>query len=168
MRLIVTDANIIIDLAAGGLLEEMFRLPEVEFCVPDVLYVEELAAHYGILPGLGLKVLPQPAESVEYVMRLRQHYRRPSTNDLFALALARTLGCALLSGDGALREAATRERVEVHGTLWLIEALLDARVVLVERVAVAYEAMQRDGSRLPWDQDGAQIQRWQSRSGAKG
>jgi hypothetical protein len=100
-------------------------------------------------------------------MRLRQHYRRPSTNDLFALALARTLGCALLSGDGALREVATRERVEIHGTLWLIDALLDARVVLVERVAVAYDAMQRDGSRSPWDQVKSQIQRWQSRSGAK-
>lgn len=167
MRLIVTDANIIIDLAAGGLLAEMFRLPEVEFCVPDVLYVEELADHYGTLPGLGLKVVPQPAESVDYVVRLRQHYRRPSTNDLFALALARTLGCALLSGDGALREAATSERVEIHATLWLIEAMLQARVVRVERVAAAYDAMQRDGSRLPWDRVSAQIQRWRSHGGAK-
>lgn len=160
MQLVVTDANIIIDLAAGGLLEDMFRLPGWDFCVPDTLYVEELADHHGVLPGLGLKILPQPAEAVEYVTQLRLRYQRPSVNDLFALALARTLGCALLSGDGPLRAAATAEGIELHGTLWLIEALLREHVS-VERVAAAYEAMRRDGSRLPWNEVQAQVERWQ-------
>ena len=161
MRLVVTDANIIIDLAAGGLLEEMFRLPHWEFCVPDTLYVEELADHHGVLPGLGLKVVPQPAEVVEYVAQLHLRYRGPSTNDLFALALARTLGCALLSGDRALRAAADAEGVELHGTLWLIEALLSEHLVPVARMAAAYESMRQDGSRLPWDEVQAQMRRWQ-------
>jgi hypothetical protein len=160
MRLVVTDANIIIDLDAGGLLEEIFRLPNFEFCTPDVLYVEELAQRYGALPGLGLKVLSQSPEAVEYVTQLRSRYRGPSTNDLFALALARTIGCALLSGDGSLRVAAEAEEVEVHGTLWLIEALLNARLAHIERVATAYEAMRRDGSRLPWPDVQKQIRRW--------
>ncbi len=160
MRLVVTDANIIIDLDAGGLLEEIFRLQSMEFCTPDVLYLEELAEQYGALPALGLKVLSQPPEAVEYVTQLRPRYRCPSTNDLFALALARALGCALLSGDGSLRAAAEAEGVKVHGTIWLIEALLNARLVQVERVAIAYDAMRRDGSRLPWAEVEAQIQRW--------
>lgn len=160
MRLVVTDANIIIDLDAGGLLEEIFRLPDMEFCTPDVLYLEELAQQYGALPGLGLKVLSQPPEAVEYVTQLRPRYRGPSTNDLFALALARTMGCALLSGDGSLRAAADAEGIEIHGTLWLMEALLNARLVLVGRVAAAYDSMRRDGSRLPWEEVDAQIQRW--------
>src|SRR3546814_14435119 len=115
MRLVVTDANIIIDLDAGGLLEEIFRLPDLEFCMPDVLYLEELAQQYGALPSLGLKVLSQPPEAVEYVTQLRPRYRGPSTNDLFALALASTLGCALLSGDGSLRAAADADGVETIG-----------------------------------------------------
>lgn len=160
MRLVVTDANIIIDLAAGGLLEEMFRLPAWEFCVPDTLYVEELAEHYGVLPGLGLKVLTQPPEAVDYVSQLRLRYRGPSINDLFALALAKNLGCVLLSGDGPLRTAANAEGVELHGTLWLVEALLNGRVISVERVAAAYEAMRLDGSRLPWEEAQDQVRRW--------
>jgi hypothetical protein len=160
MRLVVTDANIIIDLGAGGLLEEIFRIPEIEFCTPDVLYLEELAQHYGVLPGLGLKVLSQPAEAVEYVAQLRSRYRGPSTNDLFALAMARSLTCALLSGDRSLRVAAETEGVEIHGTLWLMERLLEARIVPIERVVVAYDAMKRDGSRLPWHEVEAQIGRW--------
>lgn len=160
MRLVVTDANIIIDLDAGGLLEVALHLPDIEYCVPDVLYVEELADYYGRLPGLGLKVLPQPPEAVHYVEQLRPRFSGPSANDLFALALARNLGCALLSGDGALREAARVEGVEVHGTIWLLEQLLVAQVVTVDQVANAYDAMKRDGSRLPWDNARDQVLRW--------
>lgn len=161
MRLIVTDANIIIDLDAGGLLEDIFRLPDQEFCTPDVLYLEELAQEYGALPGLGLKVLSQPPESVDYVTGMRTRYRGPSTNDLFALALARTLRCPLLSGDRPLRMAADAEGVEIHGTLWLVEALRQANLVTIPRGIAAYEAMRRDGSRLPWDAIQAQIRRWE-------
>lgn len=165
MRLVVTDANVIIDLDAGGLLEAALHYADIEYCVPDVLYVEELADYYGRLPGIGLKVLPQPPEAVLYVEQLRPRFRGPSSNDLFALALARNLGCALLSGDGALREAALREAahvegVELHGTIWLLEQLLAARVVTVDQVADAYDAMRVDGSRLPWDDARDQVLRW--------
>ena len=161
MRLVVTDANIIIDLAAGGLLEEVFRLVDFEFCVPDTLYVEELADQYGVLPALGLKVITQPAEDVDSVEQLRARFRGPSTNDLFALMLARSLGCPLLSGDRLLRIAAEAENVEVRGTLWLVDTLLRAGTVSVDRATAAYEAMRQDGSRLPWDEVDIQIQRWQ-------
>jgi hypothetical protein len=161
MRLVVTDANIIIDLDAGGLLGEIFRLPGIEFCTPDVLYLEELAQQYGALPGLGLKVISQPPESVGYVTEMRTRYRGPSTNDLFALALARTLQCPLLSGDRPLRLAADAEGIEIHGTLWLVEALRQANLITISRMIAAYEAMQRDGSRLPWDAIRAQIRRWE-------
>lgn len=163
MRVVVTDANIVIDLAAGGLLEDMFRLPGWEICVPDILYVEELAEHHGVLPGLGLKVLPQSAEAVDQVTQLRQRYRSPSTNDLFALTLAKSLACALLSGDGPLRTAAAAEGVEIRGTLWLIDHLLEEGLADVERVAAAYEAMRNDGSRLPWEKVKAQLLEWRQR-----
>jgi predicted nucleic acid-binding protein len=160
MRLVVTDANIIIDLAAGDLLDEAFRLVDVEFCTPDIIYVEELADRYGVLPALGLKVVSQPAEDVHYVEVLRRRYPRPSTNDLFALALARSLNCPLLSGDRSLRIAAETEHVEVRGTLWLVDTLLRSSRINLERAVAAYAAMRKDGSRLPWDEVDAQLKRW--------
>lgn len=160
MRLVVTDANIIIDLSAGGLLEEMFRLQEVEFCIPDVLYVEELATNFGELPALGLKVSSLLPESVAYVETLRLKFRKPSLNYLFALALAKSLDCCLLSGDMPLRDAAQEEAVEVRGTFWMVELLLENRAVSIDRVAEAYEAMKQDGSRLPWDEAEKQLRRW--------
>jgi len=71
MRLIVTDANIFIDMDTGGLLEDMFRLASWEFVVPDILYVEELADQYGRLPGLGLKVLPLAPELIGEAVTFR-------------------------------------------------------------------------------------------------
>jgi hypothetical protein len=162
MRLVVTDANIIIDLGAGDLLDPMLAVPGIEFHVPDVLFAEELAHRYGDLPGKGLRVTPQPAEATEEVVRLRDVYRRASTNDLFALVLAKRLGCALLTGDRALRGAAASQAIEVHGTVWLVELLLESGVIAVDSAERAYHAMRRDQSRLPWDAVEEQIRRWRA------
>lgn len=166
MQSVISDANIIIDLAAGDLLPTMFLIPGVTFHVPDVLYVEELSEQYGYLPGLGLQVHQQPAAATEYVTQLRRQYRGPSTHDLFALALAHGMQCPLLTGDHALREAAGQERVEVRGTLWVVEQLLVAGLITVERAEAAYAAMRAQNSRLPWELVEDQLARW--RQGAAG
>lgn len=160
MRLIVTDANVFIDMDAAGLLEEMFRLADIEFAVPNILYIEELAARHSRLPGLGLKVLSLEPAAIEDAEKLRAKYRRPSQNDLFALALARAEKCGLLTGDKGLREAAVEEAVEVHGTVWLVEHFLQQRLVDGGRAKDCYERMRRDGSRLPWAEVNEQLARW--------
>lgn len=161
-RLIVTDANIFIDLQVAGLLDEMFALPEIEFVVPDTLYIEELADQHGRLPGLGLKVVSLEAEAIDEAVRLRQRYPKPSLHDLLALALARSLSCSLMTGDRHLREAAELEEVVVHGTLWLMESLLEARIVSIARVETAYESMRTEGRRLPWGDVSRQLRRWRT------
>ena len=69
MKLLISDANILIDMEEGGLIESMFRLPET-FAVPDILYEEELLAHHANLPGLGLQVLEISAEYMREAYRL--------------------------------------------------------------------------------------------------
>ena len=73
---------------------------------------------------LGLIVQSLPAEGVARVQALSQKYKRPSRNDLFALALAEQAQCPLLTGDAALRSAAETERVEVKGTIWLVTEMV--------------------------------------------
>lgn len=147
--LLISDANILIDMDVGGLLEAMFRLEE-GFAVPDVLYMEELEEQHGELPGLGLKVLPLEDEGIAAAMVLLDIYHGPSTNDLFALQLAKQESCPLVTGDGDLRTAATAEGVELRGTLWLVEAMVRKGIIDKDRAATAYEAMRVGGRRLPW------------------
>ena len=132
MAILVSDANIFIDVAVSNLSRAMFRLEDT-IATPDVLYHEELQEHHPELPGLGLQVEQLSSEGVTEVERLRTVYTDPSSNDLFALALAKTNEWTLLSGDGSLRQAAAAEAVEVHGTLWLVERMVTTRVIQVAR-----------------------------------
>jgi hypothetical protein len=150
-RLLISDANIVIDMKAGGLLREMFRF-EAIFAVPDILFEEELLALDPGLPRLGLKLLELRGETVDYANQLIAKYRRvgASINDLLALALARQEMCPLLTGDLRLRTAAQDEGVEMHGTLWLIEQMVRAKTISVKEAETAYSKMRAAGRRLPW------------------
>jgi hypothetical protein len=41
MLLLISDANILIDMEAGRLMERLFQLP-MQFAMPDILYWEEI------------------------------------------------------------------------------------------------------------------------------
>jgi predicted nucleic acid-binding protein len=147
--LLISDANVIIDMQDGGLLELMFRLNET-FAMPDLLYAEELEQRQPQLPRLGLQITSLSGECVAKAMRLKQAYAGPSINDLFALELARECNCPLLTGDKALRNAAESEGIDVRGTLWLVERLVRERIITLASARAAYERMRCAGSRLPW------------------
>lgn len=67
-RLLISDANIIIDMNTGGLLRLMFRF-DATFAVPDVLYEEELRTDHPELLRLGLKLLELRGDTVAYAGR---------------------------------------------------------------------------------------------------
>jgi hypothetical protein len=151
-RLLISDANVIIDMNAGSLLRLMFRF-DATFAVPDLLFEEELQADHPELARLGLMVLELQEDTVLYAQGLIEKYHGlgASTNDLLALALARQEKCALLTGDQRLRQAGQAEGVDVHGTLWLIEQMLQARTINYRQAEAGYERMRAIGRRLPWE-----------------
>ncbi|MGV0958696.1 MAG: PIN domain-containing protein [Limnohabitans sp.] len=150
MLAFISDANILIDVEVGGLLAPMFSLG-YQFAVPDVLYFEELAEHHAHWRDMGLIVKSLPAEGVDRVQALSQKYKRPSRNDLFALALAEQAQCPLLTGDAALRSAAETEKIEVKGTIWVVTEMVRQQCITATVARVAYKAMQEQGRRLPWE-----------------
>jgi hypothetical protein len=158
MKLLISDSNIFIDMEVGGLIEAMFGLPE-KFGVPNILYAEELSEHHPQLPAYGLLIMTLDESTVEESQRLRQVYRRASQNDLFALALAKQERCPLVTGDGKLRDAADQEGVEIKGTLWLVERIVEESIISLETASDAYERMRRDGRRLPWGDVDRQLER---------
>lgn len=148
-KLLISDANVIIDMEVGGLIKQMFRL-EYEFAVPDVLYEEELKENHSNLPKLGLKRRELQAAAVEYTVALGAKYPRPGRIDLMALALARQEQCRLLTGDQALREAGNAEGVEVVGSIWLVGEMLNAKIITKKEARTAYNKMKESDRRLPW------------------
>lgn len=150
MQILISDANVLIDMDKGGLLELMFALPFV-FKVSDMLYRDELAAHHPHLPQLGLQLTELAPEGMLDAMRMAATYTGPSRYDCFCMALARQENCPLLTGDKDLRKAAEREAVVVKGTIWLVEQLVIHNQIDKARARSAYHAIKIAGSRLPWE-----------------
>lgn len=160
-KLLISDANILIDISVGGLLDELFKL-NYEYGLPDVLFEYELQTQHPDLPEKGLQVLTLSAEAVDDMTALQAKHRKTgiSIYDCMGLALARQEQCPLLTGDGALRQVSLAEGVDVKGTVWLVEQMLESGVIDVERASVAYQAMKEDGSRLPWGRIQQQIKKY--------
>ncbi len=148
-QLLISDANILIDMEEGGLLEAMFQLP-YDFATPDILFVEELEEDHPHLQDLGLALKEVSAESMMYAMQLTGTYTQASRNDCFALALAKQEQCPLLTGDMALRKAAEKEAAIVKGTVCLVSQLVVHQQINTEQARAAYKQMQANGRRLPW------------------
>lgn len=150
MQLLISDANILIDMEEGQLMNDMFRLPYA-FRVPDVLYFEEMEDMGANWLSLGLELGVLSGDSVSRVSPLIRKYPKPSRNDCLALVLAQQEQCPLLTGDKALRQAAELEGVLVQGTLWLVGQMVVHGLISVEEAKNSYQRMQVKGRRLPWN-----------------
>lgn len=160
MPVLISDANVLIDMECGGLLDRMFEL-EHDFAVLDVLFEEELKDHHATLPERGLKTLSLDEEGVSRGERLVQEHSRTGASrmDLLSLALAIQEGVPLLTGDRRLRQVCDSIGHEVRGTLWLMEELVSSRILTVAQAAAGYEAMRAQLRRLPWIEVTAQLRR---------
>lgn len=149
MQLLISDANILIDMEEGQLLQQMFRLP-FQFQTPNLLFFDELVEQHPHLLeyGLGLGVLS--GASMNRVSQLAIKYKKTGRYDCMALALAQQEECPLLTGDNHLKDAATAEQVEVKGTLWLVEQMVVHGIITIQIAHDSYRLMESSGRRLPW------------------
>lgn len=149
MQLLISDANILIDMEKGQLLELMFKLP-FDFRVPDLLFFDEMEEQHAHWLDHGLQLGTLSEESVRRVSQLTRKYPKPSRNDCMALVLAQQEKCPLLTGDRDLRQAAEREGIMVQGSIWLVEQLVTHRIISLGAAQQSYQHMERNGRRLPW------------------
>ncbi len=162
--ILITDANIWIDLDNGNLLGIVFGLSH-EFAVPDVI-IRELEETVALkILDYGVRRLELPAEQYAELEKLRREYRGPSVQDLHGLLHAQMLGAHLLTGDRNLRTAAENEGVTVSGLLWLMDELVNEGVVVGQRAAYALGRMLREGARLPVAECNRRLAAWNSGTG---
>ena len=157
MQLLISDANILIDIEEGQLVDQLFKLP-YQLCVPDILFVEELEEQHRYLLDKGLQLKELSSVSVQYAIQLTEKYVRPSRNDCLSLALAKQEQCPLLTGDRALKDAAKSENIDCMGTLWLARQMIIHKLVDISELKLAFERMFQMGRRLPRDKVDALLQ----------
>jgi len=159
-RLCVLDTSVASDVQAAGLWDAVTRLG-VTVMVPQVVAFTELRpADLAGAQGCGMLVEPLDGKEEAAAASFAQIFRKPSPNDLAALALAKSRGATLLKGDAPLRDAAAAEGVTVHGVLWLLDMLVARAAITPEITAVALHAVLADGSRLPDHECQQRLRAW--------
>ena len=140
---VVSDTSVLIDLERASLLTPGLRL-RFGFAVPDLLYERELKPFGGEdLRKRGLKVEALDGAGVAQAIEYRRSNPGLSLPDTFALALAKSNGWTLLTGDAELRQVAEREHVPCHGVLWLLDRMLEERVASRPALHAGLRAMSR-------------------------
>lgn len=160
MRLLISDANILIDMEAGTLMDRLFRLP-MRLGIPDLLYYEEIQEGRPDLEDMGLQIMEVSGEFVKYAEMLPGRHNhtlpakngeKPSHNDYLALALAKQESCTLLTGDANLRIVASKEQVTIMGSIGLLCAMVENQLLTVDEALIALYRMKDGKRRLPWSE----------------
>lgn len=156
----VSDTNIWIDFDKVGLLDELFSLP-FKYCTIDFAAdeLEQPDAKKLVIRALQVKSLP--ASALMRIDMLMQRYARPSFVDLSCLVLAEESGCKLLTGDQALRKAAENEsNVVVHGALWLLDQMIEHKILSKKKAKASLQLMLDSGARLPHAACDERVKSW--------
>ncbi len=163
-QLLISDANIVIDIAVAGLIDAMFFL-DYEYGISDIQFAAELEEQHPELLTAGLQLVELKSETVGAASTLLENNTRlrVSIYDCMALSLAQQEQCTLLTGDAKLRQLAIVEGVTVRGTLWLMEQMFLAGAITAENAEQAYSKMIDDGSRLPEADIKKQIEKFKNK-----
>lgn len=125
MEYISSDTNVWIDFHSIEMLDLPFRLP-CTFIMYEGTIRNELIKPEGLgekLVSKGLVGVDITTEEFILAEELNSAYAKPSVHDCVALAIAKSRGLTLMTGDGALRKAAEKEGVTVIGTIGVLDRL---------------------------------------------
>lgn len=159
----VTDATIWIDLEGTGLLPAAFEL-SLRYSAPDLIVAQLGEPTGSVLKGMGLNEEELSESEVGELLRLNTVYRAPGHADLSTIVLAQRLQAILLTGDAALRKAAEKEGLEVHGVLWLLDCMVAQRCATPAEALAGLDFMQAkpNPARLPTRQCERYRRLWQA------
>ncbi len=128
MEYISSDTSVWIDFSVIGRIKLPFYLPYTYIMYSDAIE-DELLSPSGLKEELmqsGLESVEITTEEFNLADEFGMLYPRLSIYDRVALAIAKERKIVLLTGDGALRKAASCENVRILGTIGVLDQLLDS------------------------------------------
>lgn len=165
MKVAIKDANILIDLANCDLVDACVRLP-YEFITTELVLLQlrqeaqwaavEPFVVAGLIRTAGLSAQEEYELTIDPLLPMLGHA------DMHVLWLAAREQAILLTGDLRLRKEATHRRVEVHGLLWILDELIESRILVPAEAAKRLRLAMAGGAYLPPDECVARLKLWGS------
>ncbi len=133
MIVVVQDANVIFDLLDIGLFEKVFEL-RMEFHTTDFVLIEEVSENQlekinPLIENNSLQVHNFSETEISEIFVLYNQISGMSDVDCSVFFLAKKIDAIILTGDKAFKNFARKENVKVHGTLWIMDKLVEDKVI---------------------------------------
>lgn len=161
MKIVVQDASVLIDLAVGDCLTAWFATGiETHTTRPVLLEVEQDVRSF--VDARQLRVFDfEGSELLQLLEVQSRQSARLSFEDCSVFYLAEMLEAILLTGDKLLRASAVASNREVHGTLWILDMLVERKTLTPSAAVAALVRIAEKNTRLPKPECEERLKRWQ-------
>ena len=132
MRVVVNDANVLIDLVELNLLPHFFALQmelHTTSIILDELFEEQVEALAPFIENGSLLLHEVTEEELEEIIAIRIQKPSLSEQDCSALYKAQAITATLLTSDNTLRKFAKAQEVDVHGHFWILDRMVEAQTI---------------------------------------
>lgn len=163
-KIAVQDANVIIDLELASLLDLWFQAGVETHTTDLIKYELEDGEHQQALAYF------QSGHIIEHELSADELFEvsaleievnsKAKFNDCSVLYLSRKIGAMLISGDKPLRRAGKDRHIEVHGTLWIFDLLVDEKLITPKLAAAKLRHLLDQKRFLPKAECEARLSKW--------
>lgn len=155
MRVVINDANILIDLIQLDLFGVFFELDSLELKTTDFvfeeLYFEQKKILENFIESNQLIVIESQEEDLVHISNLLNITTGLSFEDCSVWHFAKTFNAILLTGDGNLRRQSMADGVEVRGILFIFDLLLIEGLLNFENAILKINQLYQLNDRLPFE-----------------
>ena len=156
MKVAITDVSVLFDLFNVGVLPEFFGL-DIEIYTTDFIYNEILQSDEKdefelFVRGGQLRIIVVEETEHESISNMKLAYSNRSFADKTALYKANQMRCILLTCDDKLRKEAIKQKLEVHGSIWIIDQLVENDKIDTKRATEVIESLKTTNAWLPVDE----------------
>lgn len=164
MKIVINDANILIDLAKLDLLDVFSELP-FNLHTTDFVY-EELneiqKSPVSILSEKGFLKIIETEDLIDYqsISELLESSSGLSFEDCSVWYYSKKLSGTLLTGDGKLRKQVSKQGIEVRGIIYIFDELVKYKLISYSLAVERIEQLYQFNNRLPKKEIEKRIEYW--------
>ena len=166
-RIVISDANVIIDLLSVSLLDAFFALPceicTTDFVISEITRPEQQKMVQKFVKSKKLTVVSFDADEFSEVVLLQSKCpNNASIVDCSVWYYAKKVKGRLLTGDGKLRSVAEKDNIKVSGILYLFENFVEHGILTAAEAADNLESLMACNVRLPQNECLSRIKKWRA------
>ena len=167
MKVVINDANILIDLARLELLSEFskldFEIYTTDFVLEELNTEQKLPVNELVESESIILIQTEEIEDYSGIRQLLESSTGLSFEDCSVWYYSKKYKGTLLTGDGKLKKEARKNGIEVRGIVYLFDELLRQNIIDFEIAMVKIEELKQLNNRLPKKEIDKRIELWKNK-----